>query len=95
MQALRFHVIALPHTQVTQDFFSCAYTAKVHGFVRMMMSLGHEVFLYAGEETTSEPTELITCLSEEKGLKQLETTTLLVPHLITPCLIGQLSTGQQ
>jgi len=66
VQALRLHVIALPHTQVTQDYFSCAYTAKVHGFVRMMMSLGHEVFLYAGEETTSEPTELITCLSEEQ-----------------------------
>jgi glycosyltransferase involved in cell wall biosynthesis len=32
----------------------------------MMMSLGHEVFLYAGEETTSEPTELITCISEEQ-----------------------------
>ena len=63
---MRFHVIALPHTQVTQGYFSCAYTAKVHGFVRMMRSLGHEVFLYAGEETTSNPTELITCISEEQ-----------------------------
>jgi glycosyltransferase involved in cell wall biosynthesis len=32
----------------------------------MMRSLGHEVFLYAGEETTSDPTELITCISEEQ-----------------------------
>ena len=68
MQKLTFHVIALPHTQVTQDFFHCAYTAKVHGFTRMMRSLGHDVFLYAGEETTSDPTELITCLSEEDRL---------------------------
>jgi len=66
MQALRLHVVSLPHTQVTEEYFSCAYSAKVHGFVRMMMSLGHEVFLYAGEETTSEPTELITCISEEQ-----------------------------
>ena len=66
MQKLTFHVIALPHTQVTQDFFHCAYTSKVHGFTRMMRSLGHDVFLYAGTETTSDPTELITCLSEEQ-----------------------------
>jgi glycosyltransferase involved in cell wall biosynthesis len=32
----------------------------------MMRSLGHTVYLYAGEETTSDPTELITCISEEK-----------------------------
>jgi glycosyltransferase involved in cell wall biosynthesis len=66
MQKLTFHVVALPHTQVTQDFFHCAYTAKVHGFTRMMRSLGHTVYLYAGTETTSEPTELITCISEEQ-----------------------------
>jgi glycosyltransferase involved in cell wall biosynthesis len=73
MQKLTFHVVALPHTQVTQDFFSCAYTAKVHGFVRMMRSLGHDVFLYAGEKTTSDPTELITCLSEEDRLTAVGT----------------------
>ena len=66
MNKLTFHLVGLPHTQVTQEYFSCAYTAKVHGFVRMMRSLGHEVFLYAGEETTSNPTELITCISEEQ-----------------------------
>lgn len=63
---MRFHVLALPHTQVTEEYFSCAYTAKTHGFVRMMRSLGHDVFLYAGEETTSNPTELITCISKEQ-----------------------------
>ena len=57
MKKLTFHLVALPHTQVTQDYFHCAYTAKVHGFTRMMMSLGHTVYLYAGEETTAEPTE--------------------------------------
>jgi glycosyltransferase involved in cell wall biosynthesis len=66
MQKLRFHILALPHTQVTEEYYSCAYTAKTHGFVRMMTSIGHEVYLYAGEETTSNPTELITCISEEQ-----------------------------
>ena len=69
MQKLRFHVLSLPHTQVTEKYFSCAYSAKTHGFVRMMMSIGHEVYLYAGEETTSNPTELITCISEEQRAK--------------------------
>jgi len=69
MQKLRFHVLSLPQTQVTEEYFSCAYTAKTHGFVRMMTSLGHEVYLYAGEETTSNPTELITCISEEQRAK--------------------------
>lgn len=69
MQKLRLHLIGLPHTQVTEEYFSCAYTAKVHGFVRMMTSIGHEVYLYAGTETTSNPTQLITCLSEEDRAK--------------------------
>ena len=41
---MRFHVIALPHTQVTKDFFTCAYTEKTYEFCNMMTSLGHEVF---------------------------------------------------
>lgn len=61
-----FHLVALPHTNVTEDFFHCAYTAKIHLFTRMMRSLGHDVFLYAGEQTTANPTELITCISEEE-----------------------------
>ena len=69
MIKMRFHVVALPHTQVTQDFFHCAYTAKVHGFTRMMRSLGHTVYLYAGTETTADPSELITCISEEQRAK--------------------------
>ena len=66
MQKLTFHLLALPHTQVTEEYFSCAYSAKVHGFTRMMRSLGHTVYLYAGEETTADPSELITCISEEQ-----------------------------
>ena len=66
MNKLTFHLVALPHTQVTQDYFHCAYTAKVHGFTRMMRSLGHTVYLYAGTETTADPSELITCISEEQ-----------------------------
>ncbi|MEV6139679.1 glycosyltransferase [Nocardia sp. NPDC051990] len=57
---MRFHVAALPHTLTTKHFSSCAYTQKVRKFCDMMMSLGHEVYLYAGEENEAACTELIT-----------------------------------
>jgi len=61
---MRFHLVSLPHTQTTDDFSSCAYTQKVRGFARMMMELGHEVFLYAGEFNNAPCTEHVSCISE-------------------------------
>lgn len=67
---MRFHIIALPHTRVTKEFFHCAYTEKVYHFSNMMTSLGHEVFLYAsGNETDANVTDFISCLTEEDRLK--------------------------
>ena len=63
---MRFHVIALPHTQVTKEFSSCAYTEKTLEFCNMMTSLGHEVYLYAsGDRTDANVTDFIPCLPEE------------------------------
>lgn len=68
-EKLRFHVVALPHTKVTKEFFSCAYTEKVYGFCNMMTSLGHEVYLYAsGDRTDANVTDFIPCLPEELRL---------------------------
>ena len=67
MQKFRFHVVGLPHTQVTKEFLPCAYTQKVLNFCKMMKSLGHEVFLYAGgSQTDVEVDEFISVISEEK-----------------------------
>lgn len=63
---MRFHVISLPHTQTTKEYLPCAYTQKVVNFCRMMMSLGHEVFLYASEDNDAPCTELITCITKEE-----------------------------
>lgn len=63
---MRFHVVGLPHTQTTREFSWCAYTDKVRKFSDMMWSLGHEVYLYAGEKTDSDCTELITCVTKEE-----------------------------
>ena len=61
---MRFHVVALPHTQVTKDFTSCAFTEKVRRFCIMMTNLGHEVILYAGEKNEAPVTEHVVCISE-------------------------------
>jgi glycosyltransferase involved in cell wall biosynthesis len=67
---MRFHVIALPHTNVTKQFFSCAYTEKTYEFCNMMTSLGHDVFLYgSGDRTDANVTEFISCLPEQDRLE--------------------------
>jgi glycosyltransferase involved in cell wall biosynthesis len=54
----------LPHTQTTKEYSWCAYTEKVRKFCGMMMSLGHEVYLYAGEENEADCTELVTVITK-------------------------------
>lgn len=61
---MRFHVISLPHTQVTRDYSCCAYTEKVRKFCRMMKARGHAVFLYAGEQSEAPCDEMIPCITE-------------------------------
>ena len=61
-----FHVVGLPHTQTTDEYSSCAFTSKVIGFCKMMKSIGHTVYLYAGEENKTPCDELITCITEEQ-----------------------------
>lgn len=66
---MRFHVLSLPHTQLTKEYVSCAYTQKALNFCNMMTSLGHEVFAYAGEETDADVTELVTVYTKAKQTK--------------------------
>jgi glycosyltransferase involved in cell wall biosynthesis len=61
---MRFHVVGLPHTQVTLAFASCAFTEKVRKFAKMMHGLGHEVFLYAGDQSEAPCTEFVSCFTE-------------------------------
>lgn len=74
---MRFHVVALPHTQVNKDFAGCAYTEKVRRFSLMMHQLGHKVFLYAGDDTAdTAATEIIPCVSEATRAREVAK----VPH---------------
>jgi glycosyltransferase involved in cell wall biosynthesis len=69
---MRFHLISLPHTQTTDEYAACAFTEKVRKFCIMMMNLGHEVFLYAGEHNDAPCTEHIQCISEAERSATLD-----------------------
>jgi glycosyltransferase involved in cell wall biosynthesis len=43
---MRLHVLSIPHTQTTEEFNGCAFTAKVHKFLEMMSGRGHEIIHY-------------------------------------------------
>lgn len=73
---MRFHVVALPHTQVNLDFVGCAYTEKVRRFCLMMRGLGHQVFLYAGDQTLTDVTRNVVCVDEQIRKAWVDT----VPH---------------
>jgi glycosyltransferase involved in cell wall biosynthesis len=68
---MRFHVVALPHTQTAVSHSACAFTMKILHFCQMMSSLGHEVYHYGVEGSTVQDccTEDVTLLSkaEQEG----------------------------
>jgi len=66
MTGMRFHLLALPHTQTTKDYVHCAYTMKVVKIARMLQDLGHRVYLYAGDENEAPCYELITCITRQE-----------------------------
>ncbi len=69
MQHFTFHVVSLPNTQTTKEYNACAYTEKVRKFCNMMKSLGHTVYLYAGEENEANCDELITIITNKEQRK--------------------------
>lgn len=60
---MRLHIPALPHTNTTDDYVWCAYTAKIKKFCTMMTEQGHEVFLYSGPENEAEVFEHVEVIS--------------------------------
>ena len=65
---MRFHVVSVPFTHTTDDFSSCAFTEKTRKFCMMMHSLGHEVYLYAGQKNEAPCTEHIYIVNEQERL---------------------------
>lgn len=55
----RFHVLGFAHLPVNDIYNSCAYTQKIIKFCKMMLSLGHEVYVYGAEGSNVPCTEFI------------------------------------
>lgn len=67
MNKFTFHLVGLPHTNVSNEHSSCAFNQKVKKFGQMMKSLGHTVYLYSSEFfDESSCTTHITCITEEE-----------------------------
>jgi glycosyltransferase involved in cell wall biosynthesis len=58
------HVVALPHTTLTEKDASCAYSMKVLKFVPMMRAEGCRVVLYGPDEIECEPDEHVVITTE-------------------------------
>lgn len=59
MRTYRFHIPALEHLPVSEKYNACAYTQKIVKLSKMMLSLGHEVYIYGAEGSDVPCTELI------------------------------------
>jgi glycosyltransferase involved in cell wall biosynthesis len=55
----RFHILGLVHLPTSEEYMGCAFTQKNVKLCKMLMDLGHEVYLYASEGSTAPCTRLI------------------------------------
>jgi glycosyltransferase involved in cell wall biosynthesis len=65
---MRLHLVALPHTQISQAFCGCAYTAKALKFCKMVRAGLASVFLYAPEGPPVPGATLVPCLTNDERL---------------------------
>jgi glycosyltransferase involved in cell wall biosynthesis len=47
----RFHLLGLVHLPISERYMACAFTQKIVKLSKMLLSLGHEVFLYGAESS--------------------------------------------
>lgn len=58
-------VLSLPHTQVADEYVSCAYTMKAKKLADMLVDLGYKTYIVASEENESKA-ELITAITKQE-----------------------------
>lgn len=59
MKKYRFHYPGLVHVPVTERYMGCAFTQKIVKLTKMLLSLGHEVYIYGCEGSDVPCTEFI------------------------------------
>lgn len=55
----RFHLPGLVHLPVSERYMGCAFTQKIVKLSKMLLSLGHEVYLYGAEGSDAPCTEFV------------------------------------
>lgn len=63
---MRFHLIALAHTQTLRSYSNCAFTSLAIGMSEILTDLGHEVIVYGGEGNDARCFEHVQCISREE-----------------------------
>jgi len=71
MKKYRFHIHGLIHLPVSEKYTACAFTQKIIKLSKMMLSLGHEVYVYGAEGSDCPCTEFIQTHSLEDIRKHL------------------------
>lgn len=67
---MRVHLLALPNTQTTSEYWLDGFCQATIRFARILKNIGAEVILYASEENEAPCDELVTCITkaEQKEL---------------------------
>jgi len=55
----RFHLLGLVHLPTSEKYMSCAFTQKNVKMAKMLMDLGHEVYLYGAEGSDAPCTKFV------------------------------------
>lgn len=55
----RFHIPAYVHLPCSETYMACAFTQKIVKLSKMLLSLGHEVYIYGAEGSDAPCTEFI------------------------------------
>jgi len=55
----RFHILGLVHLPVNRIFMGCAFSMKIYKMCQMLLSLGHEVYLYGAEDSDAPCTKFV------------------------------------
>ena len=73
-----FHLLGYPHTKINKSFVHCAYTQKMYNFAKMMMSLGHKVYIYGREDCEAPCTESVVVFDQEDYDRTMKPDTLWI-----------------
>lgn len=59
MSKFRFHILGLVHLPTSEEYMGCAFTQKNVKLCKMLLEMGHEVYLYGAEGSNAPCTEFI------------------------------------